>query len=208
MARYRLTGRTVLITGATGGIGTATAHLLHGRGANLVLLGRDTSALSALARRLEEERVLPLTADVTDQAALDGAVARAVHRFGGLDVVFANAGVAPTRPATLATVESAVFEHIIEVNAGVRTDRHLSSAPALDRLRPGGRVLARMSAPGAPACFGFITSGPAARFPVAGAFAFPMIDEWRRTQGAFPPPCSGEAPDRPAQERRKEVVCI
>ncbi|MFJ7148887.1 short-chain dehydrogenase/reductase [Streptomyces sp. NPDC100445] len=116
MARYSLTGRTVLITGATGGIGTATAHSLHAREANVVLLGRDTTALSALARRLGEERVLPLTADVTDPAALDEAVARAVHRFGGLDVVFANAGIAPARPATMATIEPALFERIIEVN--------------------------------------------------------------------------------------------
>ncbi|MER5785438.1 short-chain dehydrogenase/reductase [Streptomyces mobaraensis] len=116
MARYHLTGRTVLVTGATGGIGAACAHALHARGANVVLLGRDTSSLSALTRRLGPERALPLTADVTDQASLDEAVARAVHRFGGLDVVFANAGTAPTCPATLATIDAALFEHIVDVN--------------------------------------------------------------------------------------------
>ncbi|MGI5336748.1 short-chain dehydrogenase/reductase [Streptomyces sp. CA-181903] len=127
MARYRLTDRTVLITGATGGIGTAGARALHARGANVVLLGRDASALAALARELGAERALPLRADVTDQAALDEAVERAVHRFGGLDVVFANAGTAPTRPATLATIDAEVFERIVEVNV-LGTWRTLRSA--------------------------------------------------------------------------------
>ncbi|MBC2878014.1 MULTISPECIES: short-chain dehydrogenase/reductase [Streptomyces] len=116
MARYSLTGRTVLVTGATGGIGTAGARAPHARGANVVLLGRDTSALSALAREPGAERALPLRADVTDPAAIDEAVARAEHRFGELDVVFANAGAAPTRPTTPATIDPETFERVIEVN--------------------------------------------------------------------------------------------
>lgn len=116
MRRYSLSGRTVLITGAAGGIGTACARALHARGANLVLAGRDASSVATLARELGEDRALSLSVDVTDRSALDDAVARSVDRFGRLDVVFANAGTAPARPATVATVDPAVFEHIIEVN--------------------------------------------------------------------------------------------
>ncbi len=50
-------------------------------------------------------------------------------------------------------------------------------------VRTGGRVPALLSAPGAPACFGFITSGPAARFRVVGPFVFSMIGKGRTTQG-------------------------
>ncbi|NEY33603.1 SDR family NAD(P)-dependent oxidoreductase, partial [Streptomyces sp. PRKS01-65] len=116
MPPYPLPGRTVLITGAAGGIGRACARALHARGAHLVLAGRDPSSVATLARELGEDRALPLSVDVTDRAALEDAVARTVDRFGRLDVVFANAGAAPARPATLATVDPAVFEHIIEVN--------------------------------------------------------------------------------------------
>ncbi|MEU0742915.1 short-chain dehydrogenase/reductase [Streptomyces sp. NPDC006134] len=113
---YPLPGKTVLITGAAGGIGAACARALHARGANLVLAGRTASSVAALARELGEERTLPLSVDVTDRAALDDAVARTVDRFGRLDVVFANAGAGPARPATVATVDPAVFEHVVEVN--------------------------------------------------------------------------------------------
>ncbi|CAL9337623.1 3-phenylpropionate-dihydrodiol_cinnamic acid-dihydrodiol dehydrogenase [Streptomyces sp. enrichment culture] len=116
MPRYPLPGKTVLITGAAGGIGAACARALHARGANLVLAGRTASSVAALARELGGERTLPLSVDVTDRAGLDDAVARTVDRFGRLDVVFANAGAAPERPATLATVDPAEFERVVEVN--------------------------------------------------------------------------------------------
>ncbi|MEV5885258.1 short-chain dehydrogenase/reductase [Streptomyces sp. NPDC052020] len=116
MRHYSLSGRTVLITGAAGGIGTACARALHARGASLVLAGRDASSVATLARELGGDRALALSVDVTDRPALDDAVARTVDRFGRLDVVFANAGAAPARPATVATVDPAAFEHIVEVN--------------------------------------------------------------------------------------------
>lgn len=116
MPEHPLLDRTVLVTGAAGGIGAASARALHARGANLVLAGRNASSVATLARELGEDRTLPLGLDVTDRAASDEAVARTVDRFGRLDVVFANAGIGPSRPATIATVDPAVFEHIVEVN--------------------------------------------------------------------------------------------
>lgn len=116
MPRYSLADKTVLITGAAGGIGAACARALRARGANLVLTGRSASSVATLARELGEEGTLSLSVDVTDRAALDDAVARTVDRFGRLDVVFANAGIAPVRPATLATIDPTTFERMIEVN--------------------------------------------------------------------------------------------
>jgi NAD(P)-dependent dehydrogenase (short-subunit alcohol dehydrogenase family) len=116
MPKYSLMNKTVLVTGAAGGIGAASARALHARGANLVLVGRSASSVAALAHELGDERVLSLSSDVTDPGAMDEVVDHAVDRFGGLDVVFANAGIAPDRPATIATMDPAEFARIIEVN--------------------------------------------------------------------------------------------
>ncbi|MFE7837074.1 short-chain dehydrogenase/reductase [Streptomyces sp. NPDC057474] len=116
MAKYSLSNKTVLITGAAGGIGAASARALHALGANLVLAGRNASSVADLARELGEERVLSLSVDVTDWAALQNAVACTVDRFGVLGVVFANAGVGPDVPATIATIDPELFERIIEVD--------------------------------------------------------------------------------------------
>ncbi|MEU2364647.1 short-chain dehydrogenase/reductase [Streptomyces noursei] len=116
MPRYVLRNKTVLITGAAGGIGAASARALHARGANTVLVGRNADSVATLAREIGGERVLHMSVDVTDREALDDAVARTVERFGALDIVFANAGIAPDRVATIATIDPEVFERIVEVD--------------------------------------------------------------------------------------------
>ena len=90
--RYPIANEVVLITGATGGIGAATAKALHARGAKVVLTGRRRGVLDALALDLGSASALAMTADVTDRETLDAVVTATVERFGGLDVVLANAG--------------------------------------------------------------------------------------------------------------------
>src|ERR1700739_311853 len=111
-----LTGKTVFITGASGGIGAATARLLHRRGAKLVLADVNQQAVDAVADELGRQRTMALTLDVTDSAALEAAVAAAVERFGSVDVVFANAGIAAEPPTTVAAVDPAQFERVVEVD--------------------------------------------------------------------------------------------
>jgi NAD(P)-dependent dehydrogenase (short-subunit alcohol dehydrogenase family) len=111
-----LTGKTVFITGASGGIGAATARLLHRRGAKLVLADVNQQAVDAVADELGRQRTMALTLDVTDSAALEAAVAAAVERFGSVDVVFANAGIAADTPTTVAAVDPAQFERVVEVD--------------------------------------------------------------------------------------------
>lgn len=87
-----LTGKTVLITGASKGIGAAAARVFAEAGANVVLVARSGDAIAALAAEIGDA-ALAVTADVARQADVAAAVAAAVDRFGGLDVLINNAGM-------------------------------------------------------------------------------------------------------------------
>jgi NAD(P)-dependent dehydrogenase (short-subunit alcohol dehydrogenase family) len=112
-AHFELHGKTVLITGAARGIGAETARRMHARGANVILAGLEPDQLEARAAELGD-RAAWFEADVTDLEAMERVVEQGVERFGGIDVVVANAGVAPH--GTVASVDPAAFERTIEVN--------------------------------------------------------------------------------------------
>jgi len=115
MARYELTGKVALVTGAARGIGFATARALVARGASVVIVDLDAEATAAAAAQVHDTRALGLAGDVTDRGAMQRAVAAAVERFGGLDVVVANAGIA-SRVATFRASSTETFERVLDVN--------------------------------------------------------------------------------------------
>ncbi|MBJ7330580.1 MAG: SDR family oxidoreductase [Solirubrobacteraceae bacterium] len=121
--KYDVNGRTVFITGAARGIGAESARRLHGKGANVALVGLEPERLEALAAELGEDRTLVYEADTTDAGALERAAAATVERFGGIDVAIANAGI--QRSGAVLTADPDAIERTIEVNLlGVwRTDR-------------------------------------------------------------------------------------
>ncbi len=88
-----LNGRRVLITGAARGIGAATAKRLHSRGARVALMGIEPEQLAEVAAACGDAPWFEC--DVRDREQVDTAVASAVSDLGGLDVVMANAGIAP-----------------------------------------------------------------------------------------------------------------
>lgn len=92
MTMFDLSGRTALVTGATGGIGAAIARALHSQGATVAISGRRQDALDALAAALHE-RVHVLPCDLFDAAQADALTARAGEAMGSLDILVANAGV-------------------------------------------------------------------------------------------------------------------
>ena len=105
-------GKVVAITGASSGIGEATAVLLAERGAKLVLGARRAERIEALAARLGDAVSLPI--DVRRREDLEAFVALAVERFGRLDVLVNNAGIGPISPLDALRVED--WEDMIDIN--------------------------------------------------------------------------------------------
>ena len=109
-------GKVVVITGAGGGIGSASAQLLAERGALVVLGGRDTADLKELADRIADDggQAVYAQADATRREDLTGLVDLARERYGKLDVLVNNAGVGPISP--LDDLRVAEWELMIDVN--------------------------------------------------------------------------------------------
>lgn len=112
----RLDGTVALVTGASSGIGEATAHALLAQGAMVAVVARRKERLDALAAAAKERggRVLVIEADVTDQAQAQTAVERTVAELGRLDTLINNAGVMLLGPAVGAPLEE--WERMVSLN--------------------------------------------------------------------------------------------
>ena len=102
-----LRGSSVLLTGATGGLGAAIARSLTAQGASLVLTGRNEEILAALAAELDAKLVI---ADLTDRGAVRGLI----DAHGHIDILIANAGVPASGP--LESFDEPEIDRIIEAN--------------------------------------------------------------------------------------------
>lgn len=115
-----LVNKVVIITGASSGIGEATAILFAQRGAKVTLGGRDQSRLKAVMDRCIEassghsDRFMTIQGDITDSKVREEMVRKTVEKFGCLDIVVPNAGVYPS-DATIDAPES-TFDRIFDVN--------------------------------------------------------------------------------------------
>ncbi|HEU0070833.1 MAG TPA: SDR family oxidoreductase [Alphaproteobacteria bacterium] len=111
-----LTGKTVLVTGASSGIGEATARHLAAQGANVVLGARRTDRLKALAGEITAAggSAIYRTLDVTDLADMQAFVDAAVKEFGKIDVIVNNAGLMPLSPFDALKIDE--WNRMIDVN--------------------------------------------------------------------------------------------
>lgn len=110
-----LNGKVVFITGGARGIGAEVARRLRAHNAKLVLTDLDQAPLTALAAELGgDEHVLTRIADVRDLNAMQAAADSAVERFGGIDVVMANAGIASF--GSVLQVDPEAFKRVMDVN--------------------------------------------------------------------------------------------
>jgi NAD(P)-dependent dehydrogenase (short-subunit alcohol dehydrogenase family) len=110
-----LQDKVVFITGGARGIGAEVAKRLRSKGAKLVLTDLDKDALETFAIQLGGvEHVLPIAADVRDLPAMQAAAEQAVERFGGIDVVVANAGIASY--GSVLHVDPEAVKRVLDVN--------------------------------------------------------------------------------------------
>ena len=110
---FDLSGKTALVTGATGGIGAEIARTLHAQGAHVVLSGTREAVLSELAGQLGE-RVSVEAANLSDAESVDGLVGRAEKATGQLDILVANAGI--TRDGLLMRMKDDDWDQVLKVN--------------------------------------------------------------------------------------------
>jgi 3-oxoacyl-[acyl-carrier protein] reductase len=111
---FDLTGKTALVTGATGGIGAEIARALHAQGAHVVLSGTREAVLRDLAAELGQ-RVSVAAADLSDSAAVDGLVEAAETAAGApLDILVANAGI--TKDGLLLRMKDEDWSQVLKVN--------------------------------------------------------------------------------------------
>lgn len=109
-----LKDKVCLITGASGGIGEALSYELAGSGAKVVLFARRAERLAAVAARIGGESSLDVAGDVTKKGDMEAAVAKGLDRFGRLDVLINNAGVAVVGP--LSTMPQELMDQGLRTN--------------------------------------------------------------------------------------------
>ncbi|MET8557810.1 SDR family NAD(P)-dependent oxidoreductase [Streptomyces sp. NPDC004959] len=109
-----ISGAVVVVTGASSGIGAATARAASRAGARVVLLARREERIRQLAEELGESSALAVPCDVTDQAQVTAAVEAAIGKFGRIDVLVNNAGQG--LQATVEAIDLADFRAVLELN--------------------------------------------------------------------------------------------
>ena len=116
MALAGLEGRTVVVTGGASGIGRAVCERLLAEGSSVALVDRNEDAVRAARDELASDRLLAVVADVSTEDGTESYYAAAVERFGRVDGLFANAGIAEPGP-TVAETDVDAFDRIMAVNA-------------------------------------------------------------------------------------------
>jgi NAD(P)-dependent dehydrogenase (short-subunit alcohol dehydrogenase family) len=200
--RYDLNGRTVALTGASGGLGTALAQALRARGARVALLDLDGGAVQAQAARLGDTRTARgWAADVRDLDGLTTVMGEVREHFGQLDVAIAAAGVLGPITALSATTATD-FDRVIQVNLGGVWRTLKAAAPHVTEQR--GHLLAMSS------MVGYIHPPLLGAYAASKAGVWALCDSLRlelRTTGVtvgsvhpiiFRTPMIGDALDTPA----------
>jgi short-subunit dehydrogenase len=133
-----LKGRVAVVTGASSGIGEATARELASRGAAVVLASRDAGKLEALRREISASggRALAVKTDISDAGSVDAMVREAVEAFGSIDVLVNNAGLGLS--GRVAELRAEDLRYVFEVNT-IGPLKCIQAA--LPRMPRGGRII-------------------------------------------------------------------
>lgn len=171
----KLSGRSVLLTGASGGIGRAVALLLAREGAKAILFGRRPEPLQSLLSTIESQggEAIAVSGDVRNPADAERAVAEAVRRFGRLDAVINNAGIGYLAP--LAEAKDREVQDLLEVNV-LGTFR--ITRAALPALAAGSGVIVNVASFAGKVGVPYYSFYNASKFALVG-----MTQAWRRELG-------------------------
>ncbi len=171
----KLSGRSILLTGASGGIGRAVAELLAREGAKVTLFARRPAPLESLRSTIESRggAAIAVAGDVRNVADAERAVAEAVHRFGGLDAVVNNAGIGYL--ASLAEASDREVQDLLEVNV-LGTFR--VTRAALPALASRSGVIVNVASFAGRVGVPYYSFYNASKFALVG-----MTEAWRRELG-------------------------
>ena len=140
----RFNGKTVLVTGASSGIGRAAAHRFAKEGANVVVVDLDRAELEEASADIPRDRVLVQTADTSSRDAAREAVKAGVERFGRLDVLVNNAGIASKGDISQTSEDD--FQHVLAVNVGGYF--HMAKAAMPELVKTRGSIVMTSSVSG------------------------------------------------------------
>ncbi|MEO1264393.1 MAG: 3-oxoacyl-ACP reductase FabG, partial [Pseudomonadota bacterium] len=134
-----LSGRTALVTGASGGIGEAIARDLHSAGATVALSGRNAAKLEALANDLgERTHILPC--DLSDREQVKGLIDRAIEAMGSVSILINNGGI--TKDNLAMVMKDEQWDDVINVNLTSTFMLMRAAARAMMRAKTGyGRIV-------------------------------------------------------------------
>jgi NAD(P)-dependent dehydrogenase (short-subunit alcohol dehydrogenase family) len=135
----RLEGKTAVVTGGNSGIGLATAKRLHAEGARVLITGRDAATLEAAAAEIGAD-TLTVRADVSRLAEIDAIFAAVSEKFGKLDVLFVNAGIAKFMP--MAKSDEALFDEHFNVNV---KGLYFTVQQSMPHMNDGGAIILNTS---------------------------------------------------------------
>jgi NAD(P)-dependent dehydrogenase (short-subunit alcohol dehydrogenase family) len=140
-----LEGRAAIVTGASRGIGAATAHTLAAAGASVALAARDADALERVAEEIRAAggRALAVPTDIRDADAIEQLVRRTVKELGGLHMAFNNAAGGGHPPTPLTDVAAEDFDSALAINLRGTFLCMKHQIPAM--LQSGGGAIVNMS---------------------------------------------------------------
>lgn len=139
-----LDGKVCIVTGAAGSLGRASALRFAAEGAKVMLVDRDRTALDTVLKSLPEGQATAMLADVANARDTEAYVNATAARWGGIDVLFSNAGVSGViRPVT--EYPEDVFDHVLAVNL---KGSFLACKYALPKMRDGGSIVMTSSVVG------------------------------------------------------------